>query len=758
MFNNTSTFKSTFIQLFFSCLFFLSTSIHAQDVLTDFENQYNKTASNSIERYEIAGKYAQALFFNQQEEKAFKILKQNVISAEKKADGKYAAYLYAITAMNNRIEENISASIQNLQKATYYSERTNDYLTKGYVKYCEGWLNVRDKKDAKAVKNFIDALKYYDKAPVSPTILSRLSAVYSELTGIYSKWDDYELQEKYSKLALEVALKQNNLNSIFDAYMSMGYMYEQKFMQNEKNIYVRDLAEKYYLNAINLYNHNKNKMIMPSNLSFVANNLANLYIQFYPKIYREKAVKYAHLAKEIGTKTGQTIHVASSYGLLAELALQSNDIISAKAYLLSSLKEINENSFTDEHILLSIYESLAEIGEREKNYSEALRYYKLYMATYKSIYDKEQAQISKRLEAQFDKERQQQQMIRLQLETEKKEQQIKLMHSLGILQKQELENSKLSEEFQRKQLKLSRLESDKRSQELTISQQNLKLSKLENKNRKDELVNYISELNFKNKLNKYYIFSIIFFIILLVLLLYAFKQRNKHLKQREELYKLELEQERQNSKISTLTALLDGQEQERARLARDLHDGLGGLLSGTKIQLTHLNEKIDEHSKQDITKSIHQLDGAVDELRRVAHNLMPDLLLKYGLEEALKEYAIRMSNDHLDIDVQFLSYTTSLDKENQLLVYRIIQELVNNAIKHAQAEQIIIQFVEDETDYTVTVEDDGKGFDLNQTKHAQSAGLHNIQSRIQFLKGHLNIHSELDLGTSIEFHFPKIQL
>ncbi|MEG0188562.1 MAG: histidine kinase, partial [Algoriella sp.] len=167
------------------------------------------------------------------------------------------------------------------------------------------------------------------------------------------------------------------------------------------------------------------------------------------------------------------------------------------------------------------------------------------------------------------------------------------------------------------------------------------------------------------------------------------------MKQREDLYNLELEKERQNSKISTLTALLDGQELERARLARDLHDGLGGLLSGTKIQLTHLNDKINEQVKPDLDKSIHQLDGAVDELRRVAHNLMPDLLIKYGLEEALKEYAIRMSNDQLDVDVQFLSYTNSLNKETQLFVYRIIQELVNNAIKHANASQIIIQFVED---------------------------------------------------------------
>ncbi|MFV0179677.1 sensor histidine kinase [Empedobacter falsenii] len=740
------------ILLFF---FIVSGIINAQEVLTNYENQYNNTKLNSSERYEIAGKYAQALFFNHQKEKAFAILKENILASEKLKDGKHAAYLYCISAMNNRIENNSTTSKHDLQKAIYYSGRTNDYSTKGYVKYCEGWLNLRNNEDAKAVKNFIEALKFFDKSPETPVVLTRMTSVYNQLTGIYSRWDDYELQEKYSKLALEVAKKQDNPNLIFAAYMSIGYMYEQKFMQNNKNIYTRDLAEKYYSKAIDTYYKNKKEMITPTDLSFVAINLANLYLNFYPKTYQNKVVTYAELAKEIGIETDQANHVAAANGILADLALQKNDIQTAKNYLLQSVIKVNENAIPDKNILQSLYLSLSEIEVKEGNFKEALRFHKLYTSMYKEIYDNEQAQISKRLEAQFDKERQQQQMIRMQLETEKKEQQIQLMHSLGIQQKQELENTKLSENFQRKQLKLSRLEADKRSQELTISQQNLKLSNLENKNRKDELVNYIAELNFKNKLNNYYIFSIVVFIVLLALLLYALKQRNKHLKQREELHNLEIEQERQNSKISTLTALLDGQEQERTRLARDLHDGLGGLLSGTKIQLTHLNEKIDENSKIDMEKSIHQLDGAVDELRRVAHNLMPDLLLKYGLEEALKEYAIRMANEQLDIDVQFLRFTNSLNKENQLFVYRIIQELVNNAIKHAHAEQIIIQLVEDDTNYTVTVEDDGKGFDVNNTKLTQSAGLHNIQSRIQFLKGHLNIHSEIDLGTTIEFQFPK---
>lgn len=726
----------------------------AQEVVTSIENEYNKTTQNTPERFTLAGKYAQTLFYNGQKEKAFKILRQNIGFAEKNNDSKHASYLYAVSAINYQLEKNEKASDNSIYKAVHYAEKTQDYSAKGFVKYAQGWIKLRKSKEAEAVKFYLDALKLYDKAPSNAILLSRLSSVYSELTSIYANWNDYPLQEKYSKLALEVALKQNDKNTILTAYMAMGYMYEQQFLINQKNIYLRDLAEKYYQNSIDLYNANRSEILAPSNLAFIANNLAYLYLSHYPKNYRNKAIYYAELAKEIGIKTEQHDVVAAVNGMLSELARENNEQQKAKNYLLSTLNDIDIKSL-NQHILMSTYKSLSNISEEEHNYNEALNYYKLYMNTYRKVYDQEQARISKNFEAQFDKERQEQKLIRLQLETEKKEQQIQLMYSLGIQQKQEIDNAKLREDAQYKKLTLSQLESDKRAQELTISNQELRLSKLENKSRKEEITNYIQELNFKDKLNKYYISFIIIFIVLLALLLYVLKQRNNHLKQRETLHLLEIDKERQNSKISTLTALLDGQEKERARLARDLHDGLGGLLSSTKLQLTYLNEKIDTSAKNDMSKSIHQLDGAVDELRRVAHNLMPDLLVKYGLEEALKEYAIRMSNEQLDVDAQFLSYTNSLDKERQLLVYRIIQELVNNAIKHANASQIIIQVAEDTTDYHITVEDDGNGFDTKNKNLLQSAGLHNINSRVEFLKGILNIHSEIDLGTSVEFQFPK---
>ncbi|MDH5826730.1 sensor histidine kinase [Sphingobacterium faecium] len=738
--------RHIFVTLSF-CVLMHHTS--AQEVLNNLKLQYENIAITNPDRLYVAGKYITALFFNQQEEKAAQILDENLQVALLLKDGKYAANLYAISAMNNRIAERLKDSDTSLEKAKAYADNSKDIEIKGYINYCEGWLHVRNNKEGEAVRSFLRAITYFYKAPPSPTLNGRKSTTYKELTSVYANWNEHQLQEKYSMLALDLAIKQNDPIAIFDAYMLMGYMYEQQYMKDESKQDVRNLAEKYYLQAINTYDKNKSKIPFPSNLSFVANNLAHLYFSYFPNSYQNKVLYYAELARKQGLATQQYTHVASSYGIMAELAIKDGKPDRAKEYLLAALTEVSKSSVPDENIILSIYESLSEIAESENNLTEAIRYYKAYMETFKSIYNREQLELGRRLEAQFDKERQQQQLITMQLEADKKEQQISLMQTISLQQKQELENLKLHEENQRKQLELTQLESEKRTQEL-------KLSRLETQSRAQDILNYKNEISYKEKINKYYISLILVFLLALMLLLYAYKQRSKRLRQNKELYNATLDKERQNAKIATLTAMLSGQEQERGRLARDLHDGLGGLLSSTKISLSQLTNQVASPAKNNMQKSIEKLDTAVEELRRVAHNLMPELLNRYGLQEALQDYARRMSNDQLDIDVQFLHYISDLEKDRQLLVYRIIQELVNNAIKHASPKQIIIQVVEETDHYSITVEDDGDGFDIHQIKGNNSAGLYNIQSRVDFLKGKFSIQSEKQVGTSVEFIFKKI--
>ncbi|UVD79335.1 histidine kinase [Myroides albus] len=726
----------------------LSTSSAYAQSLQYWEKQYKAIQDKNKAQSNIVISYLSALYANKEFEQAERVLTRSIDTALKSENYSDVSILYCIQAMNLRIMENTIGAEKSLDLAKQYSIKANDAETKGYLAYSEGWLSSRNGYHEKAVEYIITAIKHYESAPNSNTLNKRKSVANSELSVIYNRLGEEELNEKYAKASLSYALLQHEPQTKFSAFMQMGNLYDRLYSTHPDHVNYRDLSERYFLQSIDIFNQNKEVMYNLSDLSFANNNLASLYLYSFPDTYRCKALEYAKKANAIALKTQRADHIASSYGIISSVYLAEGDAKRAISYLLEAKQALEKSSIADRNIELNIYESLVEIYAEYGNYKEAFHYQQEYLELFKKLYNQDKLEIVRKLEAQFDKERQQQRLVKLQYESEKNKQQIALMHVLAQQREQLLSNLKLIEENQRSRLKFSELEAQKNAQQLRLSQ-------LETEQKNKDLLTYKSIVAYKDKLNTFYVASMIFFIVVVVLLLYAYRQRLKTMKQRDTLHHLAIEKEKQNSKISTLTALLQGQEQERGRLARDLHDGLGGLLSGTKLHLTQLYKKVGESAQEGLNKSVEQIDAAVTELRKVAHNLMPDLLVNYGLKEALDEFGIRMSNETLDIHIEFLSYTSFLSQDKQLLVYRIIQELVNNAIKHAEASQIIIQLVEEEHEIIVTVEDDGKGFDTNKLDLKKSAGFHNIQSRIQFMKGTLAVHSEENIGTSVEFKFPK---
>ncbi|WP_159633723.1 tetratricopeptide repeat-containing sensor histidine kinase [Sphingobacterium composti Ten et al. 2007 non Yoo et al. 2007] len=734
-----------FIFVYLTCI--LTNRIWAQENVVPLEQQYRNAKIGTATRFEAAADYIKFLFFNNQKEKAFEILKVETNLATKLHDGKFAATLYTISSILNLLDDNLHTSQEASRTAIHYANKTTDAETKGYVAYGQGWTNARTEKENQAVKSFLEALSYYEKAKPSKNLFQRKLSVFTELSSIYANWQEYNLQEKYTLAALQLANKENDPNSIFNANMAMGFLREQQYNLSIQDKKILKEAEKYYLKALETFESNRSKMSIPSDLSYVANNLAHLYLNYFPEQNEALVQKYADLAIQQGKLTEQHQHVASANGILADLYLKKGNAEKAKSHLLAAIAELEQNNIEAPLTKMNVLERLSEIHEQEGNYREALRYHKTYLNLFQSFFDQEKSTQAKKIEAQYQQDKHNQELLSLQLEGQKKEKRILEMNLLNLQQVQQLEKFKLLQDNQQKEIELAALEKLKQEQEL-------KLSKLESFNKQQEIELYKSEISHKERINLFYIGIAVVVSLLLLAFIYAYIQRSKSLRQQQSIYALELEKERQNSKISNLTTMLDAQERERGRLARDLHDGLGGLLSGAKMNLSLLKDSQTALSNDNITHSISKLDLAVDELRRVAHNLMPDLLEKYGLQEALTDYASRMSNSSLDIDVQFLHYEDNLPKSQQLLVYRIIQELVNNVIKHAEASQIIIQLIEYDTHYQVVVEDDGKGFDL-QNKLSKSAGLHNIQSRIEFLKGKVSIDSQPDLGTSIDIQFPK---
>jgi len=150
------------------------------------------------------------------------------------------------------------------------------------------------------------------------------------------------------------------------------------------------------------------------------------------------------------------------------------------------------------------------------------------------------------------------------------------------------------------------------------------------------------------------------------------------------------------------------------------------------------------------------LDTSIKEMRRVAHNMMPETLVKFGLDTALKDFC----NDINQSGVLKLTYQSigmekvTLEHTVAITIYRIVQELINNTIKHSAAKTAIVQLTNNEGHFLVTVEDDGKGFDISILKGSKGMGWSNIESRVGFLKGTIDLQSSPDKGTSVHLEIP----
>ena len=152
------------------------------------------------------------------------------------------------------------------------------------------------------------------------------------------------------------------------------------------------------------------------------------------------------------------------------------------------------------------------------------------------------------------------------------------------------------------------------------------------------------------------------------------------------------------------------------------------------------------------------IDETMEEIRNLSHNLMPEVVVKFGLKEALQQFISHTGHGKgVRIDYQFVGQESGISPETAMHSYRIVQELVNNCLKHSEASEIIVQLIANEGVLSIAVEDNGKGFEINMTgknPDQEGIGLSNIENRITFLQGNFDIHSSTDSGTSINIEIP----
>lgn len=230
------------------------------------------------------------------------------------------------------------------------------------------------------------------------------------------------------------------------------------------------------------------------------------------------------------------------------------------------------------------------------------------------------------------------------------------------------------------------------------------------------------------------------------------RHRRRLTEQEVLLQQQQITQLKQEQQLNVADAVLRGQEDERSRLARDLHDGLGGMLSGVKQSLSGMkgNQILTEVAASALGQVIHDLDRSIGELRHIARNMMPEALVRFGLKDALHDYCDHLQlTSSLQVHYQAFGLEKRLPQQTEVILFRIAQELLNNIVKHAGASQVLVQLMETEGQLGLTVEDNGRGFDLEQLKKAPGVGWLNIRSRVEYLNGTLDVRTAPGKGTSV---------
>ncbi len=241
--------------------------------------------------------------------------------------------------------------------------------------------------------------------------------------------------------------------------------------------------------------------------------------------------------------------------------------------------------------------------------------------------------------------------------------------------------------------------------------------------------------------------------------LHKLKQKNLALKlsKTELLKKQEIEKIKSESQAIILNATIDGKESERKQIAETLHDSVSALLSSANMHLQATKKQFNGNTPVEIKKTQQIIEEASHKVRGLSHNLVSSVLLKFGLNFAIRDLAEKFSNSELVIDTE-INEIRRYSQNFEIKVHNIILELVNNIIKHSKANNALIQLKEVDKIIFITISDDGVGFDKTKINTKDGLGINQIDARIQMMKGKFHIKSSKNNGTTISVEIPVLEI
>lgn len=496
-----------------------------------------------------------------------------------------------------------------------------------------------------------------------------------------------------------------------------------------------------YLNAI-IFSEDDNTFVKQR----YTNNLASVFLQLEEK---EKAYHYADKSLKLARQNGDSVGIASSLVNFALSEIMNKKFDEAEAHLLE-VKELGKG-LKDDSYVLDAYINLGDLESQRKNYAAALRHYNAaadvlrnYPSDDYELYVQWGLASNNFYMKRFDKAK---------MYLENSIGLAKLLSGLQELRKLYLLGSEIQEKtgdfnaaLQYRKLyeslndSLINAETRQTIHSLEIQHQT---SVKEKQIAEQRLALAESNLQIESKDKWIFLSTAIGIALLSATLLAVVYFRNRQRKLAEEMKLMEKQHH-----IQELTARMEGEEKERVRLARELHDGVGGLLSATRMHASFLRTTTDTNAESQIERErvLAMLDQASREIRNIAHNLSPDIVVAQGLDMAIRQFCDRLTNSNLQIECYVLGFPASLEARLALSVYRMVQELLNNVVKHAQASHVLVQVSVHGDLILISVEDNGIGYDASLDA---GIGMLNLKSRVSELDGTLAIDSTPGKGTVV---------
>lgn len=526
----------------------------------------------------------------------------------------------------------------------------------------------------------------------------------------------YKSQLDYDR-ALTLYLEADSIANMIDSNERTQYKYDIKAEANNsiaslyKTIGDTSLSIKYYKNAVGLYLQSKNY----KNLSYSYRSLADIYEVRQP----DSSLFYINKAYDYSKKLNSPVVHGYNSQQLGDIWNEKNNSTKAIKYweealdVFVKLKKLNAQA----GIKLRMGRLERQNGNYEKSLSHVNDAHNLYVDT----------KFAEGIYASLD-------------------------HKSIVLEKMGRYKESLYALNESNILKDSL---DQKKYDIKVREIQ---TKFETAKKETLLVQQEAELVKQQSIRNIFIGSSLLGLLLALAFWNRSRLAKKILQQETEINTQKIEKLEKEKKILAMSSMIEGQEAERIRIAKDLHDGIGGLLSTVKAHFSNIQAEVAKVKKMNVYDKTNELiDQASSEVRRISHNLMPGALRLDGLHAAIEQLAEDLDSAHsMKVRAEIIGADEPRDEQTQVYLFRIIQEASNNAIKYAEAKNFLIQFSSTENEYHLILEDDGKGFDASELSKLDGLGLKSIKSRVEQLNGVLDINAKLGEGTSLSIHIPKL--